>query len=373
MKNTAIIMAGGSGERFWPLSRQEKPKQILNLTSENRSMIQETLDRVEGLISPEDVYIITSSILLEPIRKALPQLPPENVIAEPAKRNTAPCLALGAGFIKEKYKNQYKENEICIAILTADHNIKPIEKFKETAKAALDYVGKNKVLATIGIPPVYPATGFGYIETETPFEDKNKAEIKKVISFKEKPDLPTAESYVKSGSYHWNSGMFFWRLDTFEENMIKCLPSVGNEISKLSKGYADKTDYTFESYNQKIEDIFSGFPNESIDYGLMEKADDVVVVQALFDWDDIGSINALERVYGKDENQNVIKGNVSQLDSTGSILLNTDDKKLLGVFGVEDLAVVSTEDAILVCPRNKADELKKLIAKIKENGKTDWL
>ena len=214
MKRTAIIMAGGSGERFWPLSRKEKPKQLLNLSSEDKMMIEESIERIAPVIKPEDIYIITSSLLQKPIRKALPQLPEENIIAEPYKRNTAPCLALGAAFIKAKYAAEgIEDKDISIAVLTADQMISPADGFVKTVTAALDYVEEHPVIATIGILPGRPETGYGYIEVKEAFEKGyENIEIKPVLSFREKPNPEAAAKYLEDGRFLWNSGMFFGAL-----------------------------------------------------------------------------------------------------------------------------------------------------------------
>ncbi len=375
MKRTAVIMAGGSGERFWPLSRKKRPKQLLNLNRDDKTMIQESIDRIEPLIKPDDIFIITGKALLEPIREALPQLPAQNVIAEPAKKNTAPCLALAAGFIKERYKNDYSENEISIAVLTADQKISPNDKFIETVKSALKYVEKNPVLSTIGIIPSRPETGYGYIEINEKFSNDEVAEIKPVKAFREKPDTNTAIKYLESGNYLWNSGMFFWRLDTFKNSMIECIPEIGNGIDKIARVYKGKTDIDFECPFQDINDIFNNFPGISIDYALMEKASNVVVTKALFDWDDIGSWDALERYKEKDVNGNVKIGKSINTDTNNSIIVNNSkgNKILVSTLGLEHMAVVVTDDAILVCPKDKVQDVKKNVEKIKELKMEDWL
>lgn len=376
MKRTAVIMAGGSGERFWPLSRRRKPKQLLNLNNDDKSMIQEAIERIEPLIKPDDIFIITGKLLLEPIRDALPQLPPQNVIAEPAKKNTAPCLALAAGFIKEKYSKDYNENEISIAVLTADQKISPNDKFVETVNTALEYVEKNKVLSTIGIPPSRPETGYGYIEVDDLYENSiDKAEVKSVKAFREKPDYEKAMEYAKSGKYLWNSGMFFWRLDTFIESMIKSLPEVGADINSIANVYEGKTEIDFECPFQDLNSIFNQFPSVSIDYGLMEKADNVVVTKALFEWDDIGSWDALDRYKDKDENHNVKIGDSINTDTNNSIIVNNskNGKILVSTLGLDDMTVIVTDDAVMVCPKNRVQEVKKNVEKIKQSNKTDWL
>ncbi len=374
MKKTAVIMAGGSGERFWPLSRKEKPKQILNLTREDKNMLQEAIDRVEHVIAADDIYIITNEILLKPIRESLPGLPPGNVIAEPAKRNTAPCLGLAAAFIQKKYGGMgIRPNEIVMAVLTADHKISPDEKFAQTVDAALRHAYDNPVLVTIGVKPTRPSTGYGYIETDDPFIENDKIEIKAVKAFREKPALEKAKEYMNSGRHYWNSGMFFWRLDVFASGMKACLPEVGDKIDDMADTYDGIQNNALDGSNPAVKDIFEAFPNESIDYGLMEKAPNVAVAKALFDWDDLGSYDALERISEPDENSNIKIGNTETLDSDGNIIYNAAaNKMLVAALGVRDMIITVTDDAVLVCPKDKAQDIKKMVEKLKDN-KQDWI
>ncbi len=365
-------MAGGSGERFWPLSRKSKPKQLLPLASK-KTMLRESIERISRIIHPEDIYIITGSLLLESIRQALPMLPAENVIAEPYKRNTAPCLALGAAFIAEKYSDEYKPNEISIAVLTADQKIMPNEAFEKTVDEALFYVENNAVLGTIGILPSRPETGYGYIEVDKPFDyDKNKVQIKKVKRFCEKPDEETAKEFVKAGNYLWNSGMFFWRLDVFIDEMAKALPDVGGKIGEMSSCYTKWTTKALPEPLKTVAPIFEKFPDVSIDYGLMEKSKIVVVAKALFDWDDIGSWDSLERVRKPDENGNILVGKTALVDVTNSVVVNySSEKKMIATgVGLDNVVIVLTDDAVMVCPKDKVQNVKQIVSLVKEEG--DW-
>ena len=308
MKRTVIIMAGGAGERFWPLSRRKKPKQLLKLET-NKTMLEQSIDRILPLIDVNDIYIITSELLLKPIRETLPMLPKENIIAEPFKRNTAPCLALGTSFIAAKYAGHYSPNEISVAVLTADQSINPIEGFVETVNSALNFVENNNSIATIGIQPSRPDTGYGYIEVDEPFNnDKTGSEIKKIIRFHEKPSLEKAQNYIEKGNFLWNSGMFFWRLDVFFEQMAKHLPEVGKWTNDMIRKSTGKTDICYEGIFEPLKDIFETMPDISIDYGLMEKTDNSVVARAKFLWDDIGSWDSFDRIKKKDETNNIIEG-----------------------------------------------------------------
>lgn len=374
MKKTAVIMAGGSGERFWPVSRKRNPKQLLNLSGD-RKMIQVAVDRVGGLIPPEDVFVVTGAHLLEPIRNALPELPPENVIAEPAKRNTAPCLALGAAFVAEKYSDEFAPNEIVMSVLTADHVVEPEDKFLETIDSAMKYVAENESICVVGIPPTRPETGYGYIEIDSPFDKDAGALIKPVRQFREKPDKATANKFLEAGTFLWNGGMFFWRLDYFVEQMRKHLPEVGSKIEAIRERYRGKTGTALYGALSSIEELFAGFPNTSIDFGLMEKADSISVVKALFKWDDIGSWDSLDRARSKDADGNISVGEAVFFDAKDSIIFSdsASGEKIVAAFGVENLAIVSSDDAVLVCPKDRVQEVKKIVEKLKKSGKEKYL
>lgn len=375
MKRVAIIMAGGSGERFWPLSRAKRPKQLLNLNSQTQTIIEESIERISPLIPSDDIYIITSSLLLEPIRNALPNIPASNIIAEPAKRNTAPCLALATAFVKQKYNSiGYADDKISIAILTADQRINPAELFVKTVDNALNYVENNDVLATIGIIPSRPETGYGYIQIENGFERNDKPQVQQVIKFLEKPDIEKAKQFVEAGNYLWNSGMFFWRLDYFIDELSKNLPEVGGKIEVLSKLYKDKTSLELPDFLHSTKDLYESFPSISIDYALMEKAKNVVVAKALFEWDDIGSFDSLDRVHSKDENGNISIGLNSLIETNNSIIFNSSKEKMIvATLGLEEMVVIVTDDAVMVCPKDKVQEIKKNVEDIRKKGKSNWL
>lgn len=360
-------MAGGSGERFWPLSRKHTPKQLIKLGDNDKTMLREAIERIAPLIPVEDIFIITGEHLLAPIRKELPELPPENVIAEPAKRNTAPCLALGAAFIKAKY-NDIRPSEIGIAVLTADHIIKPAEKFIETVSEALKHIENHNALTTVGIPPTRAETGYGYIELPGIASDWTDGSAKEVLSFREKPNADKAAEYCKAGNFLWNSGMFFWRLDVFTDALIKALPEVGGKIVDMADKYIGNTATAFEKSFAGVEDIFKAFPSISIDYGLMEKADNTACVKSRFEWDDCGSFDAMERITGKDSEGNISRGKNILLESKDNIIINSTDKDMiLTGYGLEGLVVTVTDDALMICPKDKVQNVKKIVEELKKN------
>lgn len=355
MIRNVVIMAGGSGERFWPLSRKIKPKQLLELTSSGKVMLAEAVDRIAPMIDYKNIYIITGKHLKKPIEEALPNLPKENIVAEPAKRNTAPCLALAAGILAKKNAT----NQQSIAVLTADQIIEPEENFRESISTALDYVEKHKVISTIGIIPDRAETGYGYIEIGDKLNN-TAIGIYDVLSFKEKPDEITAQKYLTSGNYLWNSGMFFYCLDTFIEEMKIHAPEVGEKI-----------EFLYES-NPKMQSIFESFAGISIDYALMEKTKKAVVTKANFHWDDLGAFDALDRVNIKDDNGNIIKGKSIVINCNNSIFINSSNR-LLTAYGLDESILIQTDDCVMSCKKNDAQQVKQLVDEIKKQGLENYL
>ena len=356
MIRNVVIMAGGTGERFWPLSRRKNPKQLLELTSSGKVMIAEAIDRVLPLIDAENIYIITGKQLKEPIENALPQLPKENIVAEPAKRNTAPCLALAAGILDNKNPNEKQS----VAVLTADQIIQPEEDFRTCIGAALDYVEQNDVIATIGIVPTRPETGYGYIESGDKLTEINGIGIFNLNSFKEKPNEATAQEYLDKGGYLWNSGMFFFSLDTFINEMKVNAPEIGNKISELHQG------------NNDMAAVFEAMQGISIDYALMEKTKKAVVVEANFEWDDLGAFDAMDRVNDKDENGNIVKGDVIAIDCSDSIIINNSDR-IATAYGLEEMVLIQTNDSVMSCKKSDSQHVKKIVEAIKEKGLEKYL
>lgn len=368
-------MAGGSGERFWPISRRSKPKQLLKLLDTEKSMISIAIERVKSKIPVEDIFVITSDQLLAPIRESLSELPPQNIIAEPSKRNTAPCLALAAAFLQERYRSQgYEADNIVMTVLTADHQIEPKEKFSQTIETALNKAAEGEYLVTIGIEPQRTETGYGYIETKTPFDEDVENDIRIVEAFHEKPDIKTALHYLAKGNYYWNSGMFFWRLDVFKKQLSQSMPAIGESIDSLCSLYSGVSEDILPSYHKDIEGVYNAFDDISIDYALMEKAEKVAVVKASFEWDDIGSWDSYERIRSKDEHNNITRGNTEIIETQNSIIFNDAGKKMLvSVLGMDGVNVIVTDDAILVCPKDRVQEVKTITRRLREKGKEEWL
>ncbi len=367
---TVVIMAGGSGERFYPSSRIRKPKQLLRLVSDTKTMIEEAVERIAPLINHDNIFVITSEILQKPIRNVLSFLPPQNIIAEPAKRNTAPCLALSAVFIAERFAEQgISPDTISMAVLTADHFMRPAEKFRETVDNALSHAENSGDLVTIGIVPSRPETGYGYIQTE-----KGNATVKRAIAFKEKPDIETARQYIADESYFWNSGMFFWRVDTFLNELEKHASEISGALPAMSHVLHHKTNEVFNGSPEGVAQLFAPLPNISIDYAIMEKSEQIAVVPSNFSWDDVGSWDALYRTKQPDTNGNVMMGEVLLIDCKDTIAVNEcDGNKLVALIGMNETVIVETNDVTVVCPANRVQEVKKIVETLRAEGKKEFL
>jgi mannose-1-phosphate guanylyltransferase len=331
-----FIMAGGSGERFWPLSRARLPKHLLRLLGE-QTLLETTVRRLERLVPWERVFILTNTTQQEAVRQELPFLPAENIIAEPAKRDTAPACALATGFARAR-----DPKAVC-ALLPADAMIHNVAAFQKQLGAAVPLAAERDALVLFAIPPTHPATGFGYLHL-----DDDAGGFHRVLRFVEKPDLPTAQSYLQSGAYAWNAGMFLWRAETFRREAARLLPDLARFIEAFPAG--DPT--AFLAAN------FPGLPKISVDYAIMERAAEVLALRAQFDWDDVGSWTALPEHLGHDEEGNTLRGQVVQYASQSNVALSSG--RLIALCGVENLVVVETPDAILVCHRDAVQDVKKL-------------
>jgi len=335
----AVVMAGGKGERFWPLSRESFPKHLISLVG-GKSLLQETLERIKPLIPARDVVVVTRSSLRRIVERQLPQVPRKNIISEPAGRNTAPCVGLATKMIR---------GNAVMVVLPADHMIKPQKRFLNTMKKAVTLAQETESLITIGIKPSYPATGYGYIE----IGKRVGGQVFRVKRFVEKPDRKKAEKFLKSGRFFWNSGMFVWKKSVILKAMEDYMPSLCRGLETISSGNINK--------------LYPRLPNVSIDYGIMEKATNSLVIPANFSWEDLGSWESLEKFLSRDENKNAIFGRVSTIDSRNCIMVNR--KGLLSTIGISDLVIISTEDATLVFPKGKGQEVKKLVEKLRRAPK----
>lgn len=356
MKVTALIMAGGRGERFWPKSRKNLPKQFLSLTSDGKTMIQLTVERILPLVSMEDIYIATNSDYKSLILEQLPNIPEENILCEPVSRNTAPCIGLGAVHVSIKYE------EAIMIVLPSDHLIRYNSMFINVLKDACDVASNGNNLVTIGITPDYPETGYGYIK----FNPNNcQGRSFEVERFVEKPNLEVAKEYLASEEYLWNSGMFVWKISSILHNIEQFMPETFLGLSSIKEGIGTS--------NQDVilEKEYLNFPSISIDYGIMEKCDNIFTIPGAFGWDDVGSWLAVERIKKTNEYGNIVDGNVITIDSNNCII--EADKKLIATVGVEDLIIVDTEDATLICDKQSANDIKKILENLKICNRNEYL
>jgi len=344
-------MAGGTGERFWPLSTPKRPKQLLRLADKSRSLIEQARDRIVPLVGAQNVFVATSRDLAKPIAAAL-DLPAAQIFAEPLKRNTLGAVVWTAASLLAQ-----NDEDASIAILTSDHAIGEPDHFRATVGAALDLVEDQNALAIIGIPPSRPETGFGYIEVDKtkPHRINDKATAFGIAGFREKPPLADAEAYVRSGSFLWNSGMLFFRLQTLLAELKAANPQAHELLNQIALALK-------ESNPEAAIALFESLPSISFDYALLEKTPNLFVLESNFPWDDVGAWDALHRAGKPDSNQNVAQGRTLLLDSTDCVAYNDDDSLDLALIGVKDLVVVATKHGVLVCPRDQAQRVKEIVA-----------
>lgn len=356
MKSTALIMAGGRGERFWPRSRKSLPKQFLSLTDDGKTMIQLTVERIRPLVELEDIYIATNEAYKSLVMEQLPGLPKENILCEPVGRNTAPCIGLGAVHIAKKYE------DAAMIVLPSDHLIKSNEIFIDTFKEAISVAEQDENLVTIGITPNYPETGYGYIKFDT-VNQSGKANI--VDRFVEKPDIDKAKEYLASGDYLWNSGMFVWKVSTILNKFKTFMPDIYEGLVKIQAAIGT------DKEEQVLVSEFTAFRSESVDYGIMEQADSIYCLSGNFGWDDVGSWLAVQRIKKCDENNNVINGNVVSVSTSDCVIEGHD--KLIATVGLKDIIIVDTKDATLICNKANAGEIKQILGKLREQDKEEYL
>jgi Mannose-1-phosphate guanylyltransferase len=356
---TSLIMAGGKGERFWPKSRTHLPKQFLNISG-TKSMIQQAVSRLERLMSIEQIFIVTNELYAELISAQIPHLPAENIIIEPVGRNTAPCIALSSLYIEDKYPDS------TILVLPSDHIIKNEDEFVSILRTAAEVAEQGENIVTLGIAPTYPETGYGYIESSNEFSVLNAMEVHKVKRFVEKPDVQTAKSYLNAGRYYWNSGMFIWKGSTILASFKKHMPVLYEIMLNIQINILEGASRDF------IHHEFMKMPEDSIDYGIMEKADNIYVIPCKLGWDDVGSWTALDRINDRDEHGNVIKGNILNID-TKRCIIESNNGKLVATLGIEDLIVVDTDDVTLICSKEKAQEMKLLLKELRVQKMEQYL
>jgi len=355
MKLFAVIMAGGVGSRFWPRSKKKLPKQLLKIFGES-TMIQATVNRLEGLVENENIFVITNELQRPEVLNQLKDIPAENIIEEPFGRNTAACIGLASILIKSK------EPDSVMVVLPADHIIKDHENFKKTLSNAAKYANESKGLVTIGIQPTRPETGYGYIQ----INDQAVAEnIYKVYTFAEKPNYATAVRFVESGDFLWNSGMFIWRTDIILDEIKTLMPDLYSGLTQIEKSLAGK------NFKEDLKTVYSQLKKISIDYGIMEKSSKVFLTKGTFNWSDVGSWEEVYQLSEKDDNGNALQGKIYTNNVNDCYVYSPD--KVTAVIGVDNLVVIHHEDAVLICRRDKAQDVKEIVEFLKMNKMDEYL
>jgi len=364
----AVIMAGGTGTRFWPESRAKRPKQLLPMLGDE-TMIHKTVDRLGDLVAKKRLIISTTSELAPSIAQELNDLPRGAILAEPCKRNTAPCIGLAAFMMVRD------DPEAIMAVMPADHVIETEERFREAIRYAATLVEEDpERLVTFGIQPTYPAEGFGYIEQGEPIDSPAASEPGGAASpptyfvkqFREKPDLATAKGYLEAGRFTWNSGIFVWRAQTILDQLQRYEPEMYEHLSRIAEAIDSA------QYEGVLKKEFAAIEGKSIDYAVMERAEKVLVVEAPFDWDDVGSWRSLARLKGTDDQGNTIDAKHVGIETTGTIVRGGGDHLIVTV-GLEDCIVVHTGDATLVAHKDHEEAIRRVVDTLKEQGETKYL
>ena len=343
-----VIMAGGVGTRFWPLSTKEMPKQFLDLFGD-RSLLQKSYDRVSSLVPPERILVLTNAAFVSIVKEQLPEIPGENIVGEPMRRDTAAAVGLAAFLCRKRFGNPV------IVTLTADHLIEPVELFHKTLLAAALRAAKDNVLYTFGVVPTYPATGYGYLERGAQIGDDDGIQHFRLLRFKEKPDRQTACEYLESGQFYWNSGMFVWTTDAIIGEMEKHLP---DHVKALSSAVSFDRQPQWEG---ALRQAFESIHRVSIDFGLMEKAENVCCAVSNFSWHDVGGWLALRSCLSEDEAGNRCRGKAFTLDATGNLVFCEDADETIMLVGVEDLVIVRAGGKTLIAHKDRTEDVKKLV------------
>jgi mannose-1-phosphate guanylyltransferase len=358
MKLKAVIMAGGSGTRFWPLSRINRPKQFLPIAGA-KTMLEETVDRLSPLIPYQDILTISNAGQARLIKRLLPKLPAANILVEPRGKNTAASLILATARI------YLHDPETVVAVLCADHLIGKKEVFLKKLAAAAEAASKNDAIITFGVPPTYPATGYGYIH----FSKRNPCKVRgesfhAVLEFKEKPDFNLAKRYLAAGRHYWNSGMFIWRADVFARQLEKYAPLFFPFWLRIIKALKEKD-------KSEIMTVFDEIPSLSIDYALMEKTGGLLMNEGTFGWSDVGAWSSLAEVWPRDRDGNALRGDGLLLDSKNCLVYSP--LKLTALVGLKDVIVVDTEDALLVCHKDHDQKVRGILSRLKEKARKKYL
>jgi mannose-1-phosphate guanylyltransferase len=349
----AVIMAGGTGTRFWPESRLKRPKQFLKLIGE-KTMLQTTVERIQKMIPLENILIITNSNYTDLVAEQLPGLPTENIVGEPVGKNTAPCVAAAAAIILNRDENS------SMVVLPSDHYIREEDRFREIIDAGFQKAENAHCLVTIGIKPYRPETGYGYIQIDESSVEKSVTDsVYQVKTFAEKPDLPTAVRFLESGDFLWNSGMFIWRTSDIWDEFKKYLAPLYKEAVKLKKNFANQPEKSINEFYHAAQSI-------SIDYGIMEKTDAVYVIPAEFGWNDVGSWLAIYELEEKKEQGNVLRRGEAIFENCQNCFVSSESGKLVSMVGLQGIGFVETDDAIMLCRMDKAQDVRDIVKRLEE-------
>lgn len=356
MKVFEVIMAGGGGTRFWPLSRKERPKQLLNISGKD-IMLNETIRRMDGIVEREDVYIVTNESQQKLMRDMIINgVPFRNILTEPAARNTSPCVLYAASVLMKLH------GDGIMCVFPADHHVANIPEYQRTLRKAIQAAEVSDKIVTIGITPTYPATGYGYISRT---KKEELEEVYQVRKFVEKPNLNVATKYLAEGTYLWNSGVFVWKISTILKAFKRHLPAMYDQMQEIVEALGTPSE------KEVLERVYPQLESISVDYGILEREADVLVLEGDYGWSDVGSLDALNTFHREDSDGNILLGDVLAINSHNSIVKGHD--KLIAMVGMENTIVVETEDALLICNKDKAQNVKKVVDELAARHRTELL
>ncbi|MGQ9708923.1 MAG: mannose-1-phosphate guanylyltransferase [Anaerolineae bacterium] len=353
----ALIMAGGGGTRLWPLSRRSRPKQALTLVGE-RTMFEHAVDRIASLFQPEEIFVVTGEEHLESLLLQAPELPRQNFLLEPVGQGTAPAIGLGAVHLRRR------DPQAVMVVLTADHFIRDVEQFRRVLTAAAQVAEKGH-LVTLGITPSFPSTGFGYIQQGEQLYEVDGFAVFRALRFTEKPSPETAFQMVESGLYTWNSGMFIWRIDRIMEEFARQMPDLYDALMQID-AVLDTP-----AYEPTLRRLWPELSPQSIDYGVMEGARDVVVIPVDIGWSDVGNWSSMREILPADADGNVVVGEHVAIDTRNTIVFG--GKRLIATIGLENMIIVDTDDALLICPVDREQDVREVVWLLREIGQKDVL
>ena len=350
----SVILAGGAGTRFWPRSRRQHPKQLLSLIH-SKSLLAQTAERLEKVSGSEQMYVVASKEIMAQIRTEVPQIPSENYIVEPGSRNTAPAIALAAFILRKRF------GDAMMGVFPSDHLIRKNRQFSKALTQARKKAAEGPFLVTLGIQPSRPATAYGYVK----FNRDNDGDVHPVVRFTEKPDLDTAKEFLEGGDHLWNGGMFIWQVSSILDNLARHLPATYEKLASV-ESFIDTP-----KFERELAKVWPEIDAISIDYGVLENADDIFTVEARFEWNDLGSWRTLYDVLPKDRANNVIQGDVATFDTQNSLIIS--DGPFTAVMGATDMIVVTMDDATVVLPRSQSDRVQEIVQWLKSHRREELL